>query len=409
MQLTERQQTQLDLANLEGAYSGWAGASAAGQYRTGTAGIDRLAALQASGEFSVIADRKVRFTVVPMGVFLNSGLLDTTSGTLGTQPVLGTLTGNAIDPPQQQFATGVGGEIQMVTKTFSAAAGYTPYEFLVSNLIGRARWKPGNGHFTMYGGRDSVKETQLSWAGLRDPGSSFTNGNIWGGVVETGGGVRLDFGSEKSAIYVQAEGADLTGFHVLENRKFDGTTGASFRVRTWKDAGSLNVGATMFGEHFNHNERGETYGLGGYFSPNTYFLAAVPLTFTGHQGTYFHYTVSGGAGIQTFQEASQVYFPLDVPIQTEFASGCTTAVAGACAVFPVNSMTEANYSLDARTAFQATDHWFLGAFVRANNANHYDTVSAGFFVRVTFRKEFPAAHYPTGLFSVEGFRPVKVP
>jgi len=221
--------------------------------------------------------------------------------------------------------------------------------------------------------------------------------------------VRFDFGSEKSAFYVQAEGADLTGFHVLENRRFDGTAAATFRVRTFKDVGSLNIGGTMFGEHFNHNERGETYGLGGYFSPNAYFLAAVPVTFTGHQGTYFHYTVSGSAGIQTFQEASQVYFPLDVPIQTRFASGCTDAVAGACAVFPVNSQTELNYSVDAKVAYQMTDHWFVGAFLNGNNTNHYNTVSAGFFVRVTFRKEFPTADYPTGLFPVEGFRPVKVP
>ena len=407
--LTERQQTQLDLATLEGAYSGWAGGSALARYRSGTSGIDRLEVLQSSGELSVIANRTARFTIVPTGVFLNSGVLDTTSGTLGTQPVLGTLPGNAINPPQQQFATGVGGEIQMVTNTFSVAAGYTPYGFLVSNLIGRARWKPGNGHFTMYGGRDSVKETQLSWAGLRDPGSSFTNGNIWGGVVETGGGVRFDFGNEKAGLYISAEGADLTGYHVLENRKFDGTAGAYFRVREWKDVGSLNVGGTMFGEHYNHNERGETYGLGGYFSPNAYFLAAVPITFTGHQGNYFHYTISGSAGVQTFQEASQVYFPLDLPIQTGFAAGCTTAVAGACAVFPVNSNTGLNYSLDAQGAYQMTDHWFVGGFLSGNNTNNYNTVSAGFFVRYTFKKEYPTADYPTGLFPVEGFRPVKVP
>ncbi len=407
--LTERQQTQLDLATLEGAYSGWAGGSALARYRSGTSGIDRLEVLQSSGELSLIANRTARFTIVPTGVFLNSGALDTTSGTLGTQPVLGTLPGNAINPPQQQFATGVGGEIQIVTNSFSAAAGYTPYGFLVSNVIGRARWTPGNSHFTMYGGRDSVKDTQLSWAGLRDPGSSFTNGNIWGGVVETGGGVRLDFVNETSGLYVQAEGADLTGFHVLQNRKFDGVAGAYFRARTWKDVGSLNVGATMFGEHYNHNERGETYGLGGYFSPNAYFLAAVPMTFTGHRGTNFHYTVSGSIGVQTFQEASQVYFPLDLPIQTHFASGCTTAVAGACAVFPVNSQTEVNYSADAKVSYQMTDHWFVGGFVNANNTNHYNTVSAGFFVRYTFKKEYPTADYPTGLFPVEGFRPVKVP
>jgi hypothetical protein len=124
---------------------------------------------------------------------------------------------------------------------------------------------------------------------------------------------------------------------------------------------------------------------------------------------YFHYQISGSAGIQTFQEASQVYFPLDVPIQTGFAAGCTTAVAGACAVFPVNSNTELNYSLDAQTSYQIADHWYVGAFLSGNNTNSYNTVSGGFFARYTFHPQYPTADYPTGLFPVQGFRPLKVP
>jgi tetratricopeptide (TPR) repeat protein len=404
--LSERQQTELDLAVIEGSYSGWVGGTATGRYRSGTAGIDRLTAVEVPFEASGVANKTVRFSIIPKGVFLNSGVLDTTGGGLGTQPVLGTLPGNAINPPQQQFASGVGGEIQMTTNTLALAAGYTPYGFLVSNVIGRARWKPGNGHFTLYGGRDAVKETMLSYAGLRDPGSSTFNGNIWGGVVETGGGVRFDFGDEKSGFYMQAEGAQLTGYHVLQNRKYDGTMGAYFRVKNWTGIGSLNVGGTMFGEHYDQNERGETYGLGGYFSPNAYFLAAIPVTFSGHRGSYFHYLISGSAGIQTFQEDSQKYFPLDLPIQTGFGSNCGQTV---CAMYPVNSNTGLNYSIDAEGSYQASDHWYLGAFLSGNNTNNYNTVSGGFFARYVFRPQYATPDYPTGLFPVEGFRPVRVP
>ena len=404
--LSERQQTELDLAIIEGSYSGWMGGTASGRYRSGTPGIDRLTALEIPVEASGVASKTARFSIIAKGVFLNSGVLDTTSGGLGTQPVLGTLPGDALNPPQQQFATGVGGEIQMTTNTLALAAGYTPYGFLVANVIGRARWRPGNGHFTLYGGRDAVKETMLSYAGLRDPGSSTFNGNIWGGVVETGGGIRFDFGDEHSGFYMQGEGAELTGYHVLQNRKYDGTMGAYFRVKNWPGIGSLNVGGTMFGEHYDHNERGETYGLGGYFSPNAYFLAAVPVTFNGHQGTYFHYLISGSAGIQTFQEDKQVYFPLDVPIQTGFGSNCGQTL---CATFPVNSNTGLNYSLDAEGSYKASEHWYLGAFLSGNNTNNYNTVSGGFFARYLFKPQYSTTDYPTGLFPVEGFRPVKVP
>jgi tetratricopeptide (TPR) repeat protein len=404
--LSQRQQTELDLAVIEGSYSGWIGGTAYGRYRSGTPGLDRLTALEAPFEVSGVASKTARFSIIPKGVFLNSGVLNTQGGGLGTQPVLGTLPGNALNPPQQQFATGVGGEIQMTTRTLGLALGYTPYGFLVSNVIGRARWKPGNGHFTLFGGRDAVKETQLSYAGLRDPGSATFGGNIWGGVVESGGGVRFDFGDEKSGFYAQVEGSELTGYHVLENRKYAGTLGAYFRVKTWKDIGTLNVGGTMFGEHYDHNERGETYGLGGYFSPNAYFLAAVPVTFAGHNGAYFHYSVSGSAGLQTFQEDSQVYFPLDVPIQTGFGSGCGSLT---CALYPVNSNTGLNYSLDAQGSYEINEHWYVGGFVSGNNTNNYNTVSGGFFVRFLFRPQYPTAEYPTGLFSFDGFRPVRVP
>ena len=62
--------------------------------------------------------------------------------------------------------------------------------------------------------------------------------------------------------------------------------------------------------HYQYNERGMTYGQGGYFSPNVYFLAGVPVTFNGHYKTDFHYTINGSVGLQTFQESSALYFPL---------------------------------------------------------------------------------------------------
>jgi hypothetical protein len=271
-------------------------------------------------------------------------------------------------------------------------------------MIGRARWRPGNWHFTLYGGRDAVTETMLSYAGLRDPGSAF--GNIWGGVVQTGGGVRFDAGDEKSGLYVLGEGSDVSGYHVLQNRKYDGTMGAYFRVATWEEYGSLNIGGTLFGEHYDYNERGQTYGLGGYFSPNAYFLAAVPITFNGHWKENLHYVINGSIGIQTFQEDAQVYFPLDPASQAGVpAVACTQ---GSCGL-PVNSNTGANYSLDSKLSYHINDHWYLGGFVSANNTNNYNTVSGGMFARYTFRPQVQTVDYPTGLFPVEGFRPLRVP
>ncbi len=139
-------------------------------------------------------------------------------------------------------------------------------------------------------------------------------------MVSTGGGIRFDKGNEKSGLYIMAEGADLSGYHTLDNRKYDGSMGAYWRVKVYPGFGSLNVGATFFGEHYKFNELGETFGLGGYFSPNIYFLGAVPITYNGYYGTDIHYTIGGSVGLQAFEQADQIWFPLNAGQQTGFAS-----------------------------------------------------------------------------------------
>jgi tetratricopeptide (TPR) repeat protein len=414
--LSPRQQAEHDLAALEASYSGWVGGTASARYRSGTAGLDRLTDLESTVEASVTVGNGVRFTIVPKAVFLNSGTLDTGQyqGLTGAGvPVIGTFSANAINAPAQQNASGIGGEFQVSGRNFAAAVGYTPYEFLVQNFTGRALYKAG--HFTLYVNRDSVAETQLSYAGLRDPGSAgavFGSGSIWGGVMNTGGGIRFDTGDEKAGLYITADGSDLSGYHVLENTKFEGSLGAYFLAHVFPGYGKVNIGASLFGMHFSNNERALTYGLGGYFSPDAYFLASIPITFTGHYGTNFHYSVAGSFGVQTFQEDSQIYFPLDQSAQTSYeTNNCTNAqiAARTCGYLPTNSNTGANYGFNAEGAYRITEHWFGGGFISANNTNNYNTVTGGFFVRYLFRPQTPTEDYPTGIFPVEGFRPLRVP
>jgi tetratricopeptide (TPR) repeat protein len=415
--LSDRQKAELDLATLEGSYSSWVGGSVIGSYRSGTPGIDRMTGVEVPFEISAALGKTFRFTAIPTAIFLNSGVLNP-AGSLGSFPVFGTVSGTSTQIFPQQYSVGFGGEAQLSSNTFSIAGGYSAYGFLVRNGIGRVRWRPGNSHFTLYGGRDPVKETQLSYAGARDPGSPnvFTLGPIWGGVVQTGGGIRFDSGNERSGIYIQGEGASLTGYHVLQNNKFDGTMGAYFRAHVFPQIGVLNVGGTIFGEHYNYNERIESYGWGGYFSPNIYFLFAVPVTFNGHYKENLHYTIHGSVGVQTFQESSEPYYPLDpalqLNLQSTIGSSCTGLAVGAaqpCGYIPFNSNTGLNYSIDAKVAYSVTDHWFIGGFVTGNNSNDYNTISGGFFARYTFKTQTQTPEYPTGLFPVQGFRPLRVP
>ena len=414
--LTQRQQAERDLESLELSYSGWLGGTASARYRSGTVGLDRLTDLETTVEASVTLANRLRLSVVPRAVFLNSGVLNVGAyaGATTNVPVLGSFPLNATTAPAQQVTNGVGGEFQVAGRNFAAAAGYTPYEFLVQNYTGRALYKPIS-HLTFYFNRDAVTETQLSYAGLRDPNSAggTVSGNIWGGVISTGGGLRFDLGDARAGFYITADGADLTGYHVLQNNRFEGSLGAYFLAHSFPGAGRSNVGDSLYGMHYAYNERGLSYGLGGYFSPDAYFLASIPVTFTGRYRNNLHYTIAGSVGVQTFQEASQSFFPLDRGLQTTYdtAFGCTAAqiAAQTCGYSLINSNTGANYGFNSEAAYRITEHWYAGGYLSANNTNNYNTVSGGFFVRYLFRPQFGTDEYPTGLFPVEGFRPLRVP
>jgi cellulose synthase operon protein C len=401
--LFQRANTERELYSLEGSYSGWLGGTGSARYRSGTPGFDRLRDLESPFEASAVLSKTVRATIIARPIFLNNGEINNTyfQSSGGTIPVLGTLPGNVIVAPPQQSASGVGGELQLASTNFALALGYTPHDFLVGNVIGHGQVRTFRGHLTFYSDRDSVKDTQLSYAGMRDPGSAtpFFAGNIWGGVVSTGGGARLDITTAKAALYVSGGAADLTGVHVLENSRFDGQMGAYFNVHRWPGYGSLKIGGDFFAMHYDHNEQSMTYGQGGYFSPNVYFLGSVPITYTGYYKDNFHYSIAGALGVRSFQEDKAAYYPLDLPLQTDSGNAMT----------PAFSNTGLNYSLNSQASYHFNNHWFIGAFLSANNTYNYNNVSGGFYVRYLFKPQFASDDYSTGLFPVAGTRALRVP
>ena len=424
--VTPREEAESQLQTLESGYSPWMGGAGNINYRSGNLGYDHLSVLEAPFEVSTPFGYNARLTVVAKPVFLDSGQADgtavitvqeaSTSGTslvvipepLGTDTNTGATTattGTTVTPtpPPQQNAAGVAGEVQLAFPHLALAAGYTPYGLLVSNITGRAQWRPSNGPFTFSFVRDSVKDTQLSYGGLRDPGSSSLSfpGTAWGGVIANQGNIQFSRGDAQSGFYVGAGGQYLTGYNVLSNVRIDGSGGAYWRVKTLPESGNLSVGVNFFGMHYTHNEEAFTFGMGGYFSPQEYFLANIPFTWVGHYQTHWHYEILGGIGVQAFQQDLTPLFPL--------ASQKASEVGLNNASFPALTSVGPNYNLRATAAYQISPHWFAGGFVSANNSRNYGAVTAGFSIHYLFRTQPSAVAAPTGMFPSDGFRPFTVP
>jgi tetratricopeptide (TPR) repeat protein len=395
-----REEAEAQLATIEGGFSPWLGGTGLVTHRSGTAGFDQLTVLDAPFEASAPLGGLARITLIVRPSFLDTGT-GTTAPILpsGASEQFGTLAAGVV--PAQQNASGVGGEVQVATSNFAASAGYTPTGFLVGNAIGRLNWKPGNGPFTFTFNRDSVKDSQLSYSGARDPGSASAtfSGNVWGGVIANAGQVQFGKGDASSGFYASGGGQYLSGVHVQNNARIDGDAGAYWRVLAVPDMGNLTIGANFFGMHYSHNERYFTYGQGGYFSPQAYFLANVPVTWQGRYGVNFHYTITGALGLQAFQEDSSQYFPLDTALET----------ASNNASYASQTNVGNNYDLHAEFAYHLTDHWFAGSYLSFNNTRDYNTQTVGFFVRFLFRPQYPTELGPTGLFPADGLRPFQVP
>jgi tetratricopeptide (TPR) repeat protein len=413
--LSPRDEAEMQLRTIEGGYSPWLGGTGVIAHRTGNPGFDSLNSLYSDFEASVPLGSTARLTFIAKPVFLDSGQADgnavisltTGTTTASSAEPIGTETGTvaAATPPAQQNASGVAGEAQLTLGNLAIAGGYSPYGFLISNWTARASWRPGAGPFTFSFNRDSVKDTQLSYAGLHDPGTitSFSPGNVWGGVMADSGNVQYARGDLNSGFYLGVGGQYLTGYHVQENRRYDGSAGAYWRVLAMPEYGSLNIGANFFAMHYTYNLLAFTYGMGGYFSPQAYFLANVPITWTGHYLTRWHYNILGSFGIQAFSENSEALDPLDIGIETNTFDNAK--LAALTSVGP-------NYDVRGQVAYGISDHWFVGGFAGANNSRNYTNVTAGFSVRYLFRSQPSTVAGPTGLFQTDdahALRPLTVP
>jgi hypothetical protein len=172
-------------------------------------------------------------------------------------------------------------------------------------------------------------------------------------------------------------------------------------MKSWPEYGTLSVGVNFFGMHYAHNQQAFTFGMGGYFSPQEYFLGNIPFTWEGHYETHWHYEILGGIGVQAFQQDATPLFPLEAQKASEVALNNAS--------LPAVTSVGPNYNFRTTAAYQISPHWFAGGFLSANNSRNYAAVSAGFSIHYLFRAQPSTVTSPTGLFPVEGFRPFTVP
>jgi predicted Zn-dependent protease len=367
------------LGALQAQLSPWVGGGIEVTNRSGQPGFDQLSRTDYDLEASTVVGDTARLSVIAHPVMLETG-------TPSTTPIYGFgTTGTAV--PTTLSASGVGGEVQLATAHVQASVGTTPSTFLVQNVIGSLTVAPTSS-FSLHFTREPVTQTMLSYAGMQDPAT----GQIWGGVVATGGGVHVSSGDAQSGVYGSADFQELTGRNVTTNSHFEGNVGGYWKAYE-NNLGTLTVGANLTGEHFAKTLQYFTFGQGGYFSPDAYLLFSVPVTWQSKPMHNFSYSVSAALGSQTYEQG---------PI---LAGSFLVANAA-----QTNS-SSANYNLGARAAYRITPTWYLEGYASVNNSNDYQQNTVGFSLRRMIQPHSASDSLaPTGLFDPhQPIRPLLIP
>lgn len=324
--------------------------------RVGDAGIDRVIISDSAIRAAYTVSNTVRLAVQADGLIVDSGTPD---GSANLR--YGTLPAYSVFDEQSQ--TGYGGLAELSTKTFGLAAGTLPQQFPVHNIIGGIRFRPFNGPFLLMGVRDGVKDSLLSYSGARDPNTRLR----WGGVVANTGTASFSSAPRNNAdyrtvgVYLSGSYSFLQGLNVPDN--WSASADASLY---WQMVQGLTIGVNADAMHYDRNLKYFSFGQGGYFSPQQYYLGSIPISWYSRHPR-FEYEIRFSGGIQYLQESRSPIYPV-LPGSTQVTQG----------FYAADTSVTPNYDLNLRLGYRLAPHLYLGTFATANNAENYYAQSVGF-------------------------------
>lgn len=332
--------------------------------RSGSAGLDQLVEATApiEGSFSPNGYGQLRFQATP--TYLTAGTL---AGGVESQRQFGTAALGGAPAPGAQTASGVGLDAKYTYKWLQADVGTTPLGFLEENVVGGIELSPAitdNLRLRISGERRGVTDSVLSYAGTTDP----RTGAAWGGVTRLRGHGQLELTAGEANLYAGGGYTSLQGHDVESNQEIEFGAGGSYRVyKGADDEARAGLDLVYFG--YDKNLRFFSLGQGGYFSPQNYFAAIIPVTYK-QQVEDLTWSVGGSVGYQAYTENNSPIFPnnpaLEAALVAESAGNPTipTAYSGkhasgvvGGAQADVEYRVDPSFRLGGRFAYQRAGDW----------------------------------------------------
>lgn len=257
-----------------------------------------------------------------------------------------------------------------------ADIGVTPPNFPVSNIVGGIRQKGDFGKlsYSLEVSRRPVTSSLLSFAGTKDP----RTGNVWGGVVATGGrlGLSLDKG-ETFGFWSSAGLHNLTGCNVQSSGRFQLMAGGQWRVINEENR-LFSLGLTGMYWHHTQNAGEYTFGHGGYYSPLNYRSLSLPITFA-ERFPRFSYMLRAAVSTSQSQTRDAPFFPTNSQLQAQSANSIYAGGPG----------HGTGQSLKAAWEYQVEPKLFVGGLLSLDRSESYAPNRLLFYMRYSLDQ--PAA------------------
>lgn len=345
--------------------------------RSGSPGLDQLSEMTVPLMASLSPGGYGRLTFTATPVLLQGGTLYDTPTSLaqfGTNAL-----GGAVAPGDQN-AQGVALELAYAYGWLKADVGSTPIGFRTQNIVGGVELSPEIApglRLRVAGERRAVTDSLLSYASTVDP----RTGEVFGGVVRTRGHLQLELTRGLANFYIGGGGSALSGRNVASNTSWEFGAGGSYPV--WRAKGEeVRAGLDLVYFGYDKNLRYFSLGQGGYFSPQNYFAALIPVSYTS-TGENLTWTVGATLGIQSYNESASNVFPNDPGLQQALVAESYT-----------NAAVVTQYPSDSKTGFTGGAHGsfdyridtglHIGGTLRYDRAGDWNEVKGLLYARYVF-------------------------
>ncbi|MFC0409477.1 cellulose biosynthesis protein BcsC [Roseomonas elaeocarpi] len=363
----------------------------AARFRSGSSGLDKLREFSGGVESSAaMPGIGGRITARAQAYTLDAGNLGSDTASLrrfGTNGLSlgGTTTAITADAaqryqPTDSTASGVALGIGYTRDNVSLDVGSTPLGFRQQNLVGGVELAPGltdNLRLRVTGERRAVTDSLLSWAGQKDP----LTGRSWGGVVRNTGRGQLEYTVGDTSFYAGGGYSSFEGKGVADNTRVEAGAGLSQTIFRRPDS-ELTAGLDLVYFGYDKNLRFFTAGQGGYFSPQNFVAANIPVDYRQRIGN-LAYRLGGQIGVAHFKEDRSEVFPDDPGLQAAAVAQAATD-STKLAYYPGQTKTTVVGGVRLDLEYSLTPQLRLGGLLRYDRSADWNETRGMLFARYRF-------------------------